>query len=174
VNIKIDNYVFDKAAKTITFLDYDTISLSRIALITNVEGNVLIYNFAGLGIGGSVSGNVLTLDYDTSAMSNTDKLQIVYDDKDASLLTQLVHSVKLLFQVMANPPWVDKSTNQMRAQVTGTVAATGTLTGVTTVSSVTGVTTVSSVTNFGTYPAQQGIIDQNRASWAVLTRGRLG
>lgn len=162
MNIKIDNYVFDKDTKTITFLDYDTISLSRIALITNVEGNVLIYNFAGLGIGGSVSGNVLTLDYDTSSMANTDKLQIVYDDKDASLLSQLVHSVKLLFQVMANPPWVDKSANQMRAQITGSLTTAGT------------VSTVSSVTNFGTYPAQQGIIDQNRASWAALTRGRLG
>lgn len=161
MNIKVDNYTFDKTKKTITFLDYDTISLSRIALITNVEGNVLIYNFAGQGVGGSVSGNVLTLDYDTSSMANTDKLQIVYDDKDASLLSQLVHSVKLLFQVMANPPWVDKSANQMRAQITGSLTTAGT------------VSTVSSVATFGTYPAQQGIIDQNRASWAVLTRGRL-
>ena len=156
MNIKIDNYTFDKTAKTITFSDYTSISLPRVVLI--------IYNFAGSGVGGSVSGNVLTLDYDTSSMANTDKLQIIYDDKDASLLVQLLESIKLLFRVTANPPWVDKSANQMRAQVTGSLTTAGT---------VSTVTTVTGITNLGGYPAQQGIIDQNRAAWAVLTRGRL-
>ena len=164
MNIKIDNYVFDKTAKTITFLDYTLISLHRVVLITNVESNAIIYNFAGVGVGGSVSGNVLALDYDTSSMANTDKLQIIYDDKDASLLVQLLESIKLLFRVTANPPWVDKSANQMRAQITGSLTTAGT---------VSTVTTVTGITNLGGYPAQQGIIDQNRAAWAVLTRGRL-
>ena len=161
MNIKIDNYIFDKTARTITFTDYDTISLSRIVLITNIENNIMIYNFGGTGKGGTVSGNVLTLDYDTSSMGNSDTLQIIYDDKDASLISQLLQSTQLLFKAIANPPWVDKSANQMRAQVTGSI------------STVTTVTTAASVTNFGTYPAQQGIIDQNRASWAVLVRGRI-
>ena len=161
MNIKIDNYIFDKTARTITFTDYDTISLSRIVLITNIENNIMIYNFGGTGKGGTVSGNVLTLDYDTSSMGNSDTLQIIYDDKDASLISQLLQSTQLLFKAIANPPWVDKSANQMRAQVTGSI------------STVTTVTTTASVTNFGTYPAQQGIIDQNRASWAVLVRGRI-
>jgi hypothetical protein len=161
MNIKIDNYTFDKTAKTVTFLDYDSISLSRVMGIVNAENNVMFYNCAGTGKGGSVSGNVLTLDYDTSAMANTDKLQIIYDDKDASLLVQLIESIKLLFRVMANPPWVDKSANQMRAQVTGSLTTAGT------------VSTVTTITNLGGYPAQQGIIDQNRAAWAVLCRGRL-
>lgn len=164
MNIKIDNYTFDKTARTITFTDYESIRLDKIAIITNVTDNIMVYNFASPTLGGTVSGNVLTLTYDTSTMSNDDKLQIIYDDKDASILTQLLQSVKLLFQVMANPPWVDKTANQLRAQVTGSIS---------TVTTVTTVTTAASVTNFGTYPAQQGIIDQNRASWAVLVRGRI-
>ena len=159
MNIKIDNYVFSAMGKTVTFTDYDTISLSRVVLITNVDDNIMVYNFAGASKGGMVSGNVLTLDYDTSSMSDTDKLQIIYDDKDASILLQLLHSVKLLFQVMANPPWVDKSANQMRAQVTGTVTISG--------------NPSVAISNIGGYPAQQGIIDQNRSAWAVLVRGRL-
>lgn len=164
MNIKIDNYLFDKTAKTITFLDYTSIDLNRIAVITNVTSNVMIYNFAGAGKGGTISGNVLTLTYDTAAMADTDELQIIYDDKDAPLLGQLLESIKLLFRVIANPPWVDKSANQVRAQITGSLTTAGT---VSTVATVTG------ITNFGGYPAQQGIIDQNRASWAVLVRGRL-
>lgn len=162
MNIKIDNYKFDKTARTVTFCDYESIRLDKIAIITNVTDNIMIYNFVSPTLSGSVSGNVLTLSYDTSTMDDSDKLQIIYDDKDSTLVSQLVHSVKLLFQIMANPPWVDKTANQLRAQVTGSI------------STVTTVTTTSSVTNFGTYPAQQGIIDQNRASWAVLVRGRLG
>ena len=161
MNIKIDNYTFDKTARTITFTNYESIRLDKIAIITNVTDNIMVYNFASPTLGGTVSGNVLTLTYDTSTMSNDDKLQIIYDDKDASILTQLLQSVKLLFQVMANPPWVDKTANQLRAQVTGSI------------STVTTVTTAASVTNFGTYPAQQGIIDQNRAAWAVLTRSKI-
>lgn len=164
MNIKIDNYLFDKTAKTITFLDYTSIDLNRIAVITNVTSNVMIYNFAGAGKGGTISGNVLTLTYDTAAMADTDELQIIYDDKDAPLLGQLLESIKLLFRVIANPPWVDKSANQVRAQITGSLTTAGT---------VSTVTTVTGITNFGGYPAQQGIIDQNRASWAVLVRGRL-
>lgn len=162
MNIKIDNYLFDKTNRTITFTDYEDIRLDKIAIITNVTDNIMIYNFANPALGGTIIGNVLTLTYDTSTMSDTDKLQIIYDDKDASMLSQLLESVKLLFRVMSNPPWVDKSTNQMRAQVTGSLTTAGT------------VSTVSTITNFGTYPAQQGIIDQNRASWAVLVRGRIG
>lgn len=162
MNIKVDNYLFDKTARTVTLLDFELVSLARIVTIVNSENNVMMYNFAGSGKGGSVSGNVVTLDYDTSSMANTDKLQIIYDDEHSALMTQIVCTVKRLFQVMANPPWVDKTTNQMRAQITGSLTTAGT------------VSTVTSITTFGSYPAQQGIIDQNRCAWAVLVRSRIG
>ena len=79
---QILNYTFNKTAKTVTFTDYNTIRLDSLLLITNVTDNIIIYNFASSLLGGTVSGNVLTLTYDTSAMDDTDKLQIFYDDGD--------------------------------------------------------------------------------------------
>jgi hypothetical protein len=75
----INTYSFNKTAKTVTLTDFTTISLGRILLITNVTAHTVVYQFNNPALGGSVSGNVLTLTYNTSAMSNTDKLQIIYD-----------------------------------------------------------------------------------------------
>jgi hypothetical protein len=76
----ITNYTFDKTAKTVTFSDYPSIALHRVLLITNVTDGIIIYNFADPSLGGTVSGNVITLTYDTSTMSNADALQVYYDD----------------------------------------------------------------------------------------------
>lgn len=60
--------------------------LNQFLLITNTTDNVIIYNFAGAGLGGSVSYNsttnttTLTLQYNSSSMSSSDKLQIFIDD----------------------------------------------------------------------------------------------
>jgi hypothetical protein len=75
----IKNYGFNAGAKSVTFTDFATISLDRILLITNVSSNTVIYQFNDTNLGGSVSGNVLTLTKDTSAMSNSNKLQVIYD-----------------------------------------------------------------------------------------------
>lgn len=76
----VPNYTFNASAKTITFLNYPSISLDGLLLVTNTTDNIIIYNFASAGKGGTVSGNVLTLDYDTTSMDNSDNLQIFYDD----------------------------------------------------------------------------------------------
>ena len=76
----VSNYSFNAAAKQITLPDYTSIDLESLLLITNVTDNVIIYNFAGQGKGATVTGNVLTLDFDTTTMSNTDELQIFLDD----------------------------------------------------------------------------------------------
>jgi hypothetical protein len=83
VKLLITNYTFDASAQTITFTDYASILLGNVLLITNVTDNIIIYNFANSAIGGSVATNVLTLDYDTTLMSDTDKLQIWYEDTTA-------------------------------------------------------------------------------------------
>lgn len=79
----ITNYTFDASAKQVTFTDYATISLEQVLLITNVTDNVIIYNFASTG--GTVATNVLTLDYNTTSMDDTDDLQIFYDDPNYDL-----------------------------------------------------------------------------------------
>ena len=75
------SYAFDKTAKTVTFSGLrQSITLSNILLITNVTANTIIYNFADSTSGAvSFNNNILTLDYDTSAMANTDVLQIFLD-----------------------------------------------------------------------------------------------
>src|SRR5574343_231193 len=78
----IENYTFNPPTKEVVFLDYTTINLERILIITNVTTNTIIYNFANSLQGGSIDGNVLTLNYNTSSMSNTDKLQIYYETID--------------------------------------------------------------------------------------------
>lgn len=79
----VSTYTFDASAKTITLGDYISIDLNRVLLVTNVTDNIIIYNFADTAKGGSVATNVLTLDYDTTSMDDSDKLQIFYDDADA-------------------------------------------------------------------------------------------
>jgi len=75
------SYTFNPAANTITFSGLrQDISLENILLITNTTANTIIYNFADSTTGAvSFNNNVLTLDYNTSAMASTDKLQIYVD-----------------------------------------------------------------------------------------------
>ena len=77
----IEKYVFDPAQKNIVFNDYTSIELERVLLITNVTKNIIIYNFANPLVGAQVvNNNILHLQYDTATMSNTDKLQIFYEE----------------------------------------------------------------------------------------------
>lgn len=77
---RIDNYSWVAATGAITFTDLTTVKLDGVLVITNVTDNIIIYNFAVAGLGGTVATNVLTVTYDTSGMDNADKLQIWYED----------------------------------------------------------------------------------------------
>lgn len=85
----ISNYTFNTTTKAVAFLDYTTIALEGILLITNVRTNQIIYNFADPCLGGSTIGNTLILTTATTGMLDTDKLQIFYDNgkESASELT---------------------------------------------------------------------------------------
>ena len=78
------DYTFDASAKTITVTD--TYDQKRFLLITNVNTGEIIYNFADSAKGASFEyiyeptpSTVLTLNYDTTSMADTDPLQIFYD-----------------------------------------------------------------------------------------------
>jgi hypothetical protein len=80
------DYTFDKTAKTVTFTGTKKPTLiEQMLLVTNVTNNTIVYNFADPSLGGTLSGSILTLNYDTSAMNNTDKLQIFYDSLDTNV-----------------------------------------------------------------------------------------
>ena len=71
----ITDYTFDAAAKTVTFLG-TVPTMEQLQLITNVTKGEIIYHFADPSTGGTLAGNVLTLECSTTGMSNTDHLQI--------------------------------------------------------------------------------------------------
>lgn len=82
----LTNYVFDASAKTVQSLSFANgdWKIEGILLITNVVDGIIIYNFADPAKGGTITpdagGDILTLEYDTTSMSDTDELQIYYDD----------------------------------------------------------------------------------------------
>lgn len=73
----VSPYTFNAAAKTIGLPQ--AYALEQLLLITNVTTGTIIFNFSDPALGGSISGTTLTLDYDTTGMSSTDKLQIFVD-----------------------------------------------------------------------------------------------
>jgi len=80
MKILFENYSFNASAKTVTFNTTDVITLEQLLVITNVTTNKIIYNFADPNAGGSITNNILTLDFDTTSMSSSDKLQIFIDN----------------------------------------------------------------------------------------------
>ncbi|PBC38483.1 hypothetical protein CJ179_38425 [Rhodococcus sp. ACS1] len=79
----ISNYIFDASAKTITLPDFDKVELARIILITDVTNGVNLFSFTDPLLGATVSGNVITLEADTTSewFADTDKLAIRYDSQ---------------------------------------------------------------------------------------------
>ena len=75
----IRNYEFDADAGTLTFPDFDEpMDQSRLALVTNTSKGILLYNFMDPTLRGEMSGNVLTLEADTTGMDG-DTIRIDYD-----------------------------------------------------------------------------------------------
>ena len=119
MKILIPNYTFNAAAQTITFPGYSGLSLSSFLIITDTTVNIIIYNFADPAAGGILNGNVLTLDYNTTALSNSDKLLIYYDDgtiqaRDATL--QVMESqndlLRRMVKLLESQGTVDASNRQ--------------------------------------------------------------
>lgn len=79
VGSEIGGYTFNKTAKTVTLTGLATITIDKVLLITNVVSNTIIYSFDSSALGGTISGNVITLTYDTAAMNDADFLMIFID-----------------------------------------------------------------------------------------------
>lgn len=76
----IKNYTFSTSGKTVTLTNVATIRLDRLALITDVTTNQILYNFADPTVAtATVATNVITLSAVPVAANNADKLQIIYD-----------------------------------------------------------------------------------------------
>ena len=70
------SYTFSPATQQVMLWGFASLDLEQVLLITNVTSNVIIYDFSDPLKGGALAGNVLTLDYNTSAMGSGDSLMI--------------------------------------------------------------------------------------------------
>ena len=85
----VGTYTFNKTAGTITLATVPTLALEQFLLITDTTAGIVIYQFNNPALGGSwVNGTgILTLDYNCSALSNSDALQIYVDIPELAALT---------------------------------------------------------------------------------------
>ena len=114
----IKNYTFNPTAKTIKFNDFASIDLSSIKLITNVSNGTIIYQFNDATKLGTVSGNTLTLSYNTVSMSSSHKLMIIYEEAsekaEQHFLIRLLSEIR---QAIRNPSWTLFSSKGQQVKV---------------------------------------------------------
>lgn len=94
MKIALTNTVtFTPASKTIKLgiTDFD---VRRLYAIINQTNQTILYATATPGRGyTAISGDTITLAYDTTAMSATDVLQVLYDDSEDLELTRMLYEV---------------------------------------------------------------------------------
>ena len=138
----VKNYLFSASNKQITISNVLNIELEELLLITNVKDNIIIYNFADPSLGATVSGNVITLNYDTN-MQDSDELQIFIDlpnYEDLYNLSKVMisgfSSVVSELHAMRTAQGLPDSTGRVRSSV---VLESGTVSTVTTLSNLNGI-----------------------------------
>lgn len=159
MKVLFTDYAFNATAKTITFNTTEAVSLSRVLIITNVNTNVIIYNFANPLQGGTILNNVLTLDFDTSSMSSSDPLQIFLDlygtpsTETTSVATN--ESIKLLRRLvkLAEPLGVQDPNNRQRVAISGESSI--------------------NVSSYGSVDSRWQIIDWARTAYATGIRAKI-
>jgi hypothetical protein len=172
MKIKVNNYVFNPANKTIVFSDYDSIKLDNVILIVEVTTGTIIYNFAAANLTGAVSGNILTLNYDTTSIINTTNLAIYYDDNATNAATdESLALLRRLIQLLTPIGTQDVAQRQRvvveSAPTTAVTVSSGTVTTVTTVG------TVNTMNALAGVDARFPIIDQARNTFANAIRQNL-
>lgn len=110
---------FDASAKTVVHADFSDITIKGIFLITNVTDQTIIYNFADTNKGGVLSTDTLTLEYDTTSMSDTDDIQAIVDDGVLPQLDALTDA-----ELRAAAVLVSGTFWQATQPISGTVTAT--------------------------------------------------
>jgi hypothetical protein len=161
MKVLFENYNFNASLKQITFDTTDVISLQQLLLITNVTTNTIIYNFADPSSGGTISNNMLTLTFDTTSMSNSDKLQIFLDNTFTPASEESVQYLKKIIQILT-PISVQDANQRQRVVVEGITAGT-----------ITTVSTVSNLALYGGVDPRFQFIDAARLTYAQGIRNNL-
>lgn len=167
----IDKYAFDANARTITFPDLPDIKMEGLQLITNISTGEIVYQFNQSGKGGTLTGNILTLAFDTSSMNSTDKLQIIYHPPAGGFFNRIVALLEQIWRATVRPEWlVAISTGKALRTLLDTNSN---LNAVTTVTTVTTCATVTNLTNFNTIDSRELVWAQMRQAYTHGIRNRI-
>jgi hypothetical protein len=104
----VESYIFNKTAKTIKLPTVPNLRIEGVQLITNLTTGTIIYQFNKSGFGGTVSGQTLTLDYNTAAMADTDKLQILYNPPGDGWHSRALQLLYQLLELVRAPSFLAK------------------------------------------------------------------
>lgn len=115
--LKSTKYDFDASAKTITFVD-EIEHRSIVLIINSTRDNVTIYNFACSGVAGNLSNKVLSLDYDTTSMQDSDNL-IVIIEEEISSETKELEKIRLNNEILSEILEQMKVNNTYLSLITG-------------------------------------------------------
>lgn len=169
MKVLFENYSFNASSKQITFNTTDVITLQDVLVITNVTNNTIIYNFADPTKGGTMVNNVLTLTYNTTGMSNTDKIQIFLDNNLSPASEESIQYLKKIVQLLT-PLSVQDSAQRQRVVVEGTALVQG---NGGTISTVTTVSSVSNIAAYGGVDPRFQFTDAARLTYAQGIRRNL-
>jgi hypothetical protein len=143
--------------------------LEQIIIIVNVTDNIMLYNFADATLGATIASNVITLNYDTSAMSNTDSLMIIVDLPDT--MEDQIRLLSRLVKIAESLGIVDGSQRQRVA--VDTFGAALTISAVTTLGTVTNAVPVGNVATIGGLDPRFNYIDTARVAYETGIRSKL-
>jgi hypothetical protein len=160
MKVLFEDYTFNAAAKQIAFNTTQPIELSQLLVITNVTDNLIIYNFADPAAGGTISNNTLTLDYNTTSMSDTDTLQIFLDNTETPASDEMIRLLGRVVKLL-EPSAVQSAGGLQRIIIDGGVVGQ--------VATVTGVTAVTNLTNYNGYSTLESEFNlQSRVAYQLL------
>lgn len=123
IGVDFGSYTFNATEKTVTLNGLNPIELEQVLLITNVNTNTVIYQFNKVGYGGTIATNVITLDFNTSVMNNSDSLQIFIDYESTLATSAMQDSILTELKIKAgltvfNEQQVALRTSQMNFKPT--------------------------------------------------------
>lgn len=172
MKILFEDYSFNAASKQITFNTTNVVGLEDILVITNVTDNIIIYNFADPTKGGTITNNVLTLTYNTTGMSNTDKIQIFLDNTLTPASEESIQYLKKIVQLLT-PLSVQDSQQRQRIVVEGTATVAGTVTANPASGTITTVSSVTNIAGLGGVDPRFQFTDAARLTYAQGIRRNL-
>jgi hypothetical protein len=176
-SVIVKRYVFNAIAQTVTFPDYPKLQIEGIKLITNLDSSEIIYQFNSAAKAGTVEGNVLTLNYDTSGMSDVDKLAIVYDPPGGgvydNLLSALTHILSPIIREFSGVVIQLTSGKKVQANLSSVDSTLGAVTSVGTLTTLTTCSTVTNVANLGLLPAENIARDLEEINYNTGIRSKI-